>query len=69
MDGEFDETALKRRLEDLQIEHRTLDEEVSALAACGVSDQLKLVRLKRRKLSLKDEIFRLEDILNPDIIA
>lgn len=69
MDGEFDETALKRQLEDLQLEHRTLDEEVSALAECGVTDQLKLVRLKRRKLYLKDEIYRLEDILNPDIIA
>jgi len=69
MDGEFDETALKRRLEDLQIEHRALDEEVTALGACGVIDQLKIVRLKRRKLALKDEIFRLEDILNPDIIA
>jgi hypothetical protein len=36
---------------------------------CGVVDQLKIMRLKRRKLALKDEIFRLEDILNPDIIA
>lgn len=69
MDGEFDETVLKRRLEDLQIEHRALDEEVSALTACGVIDQLKVARLKRRKLALKDEIFRIEDLLNPDIIA
>lgn len=69
MDGQFDETALKRRLEELQREHRTLDEEVKALTMCGVVDQLKVMRLKRRKLQLKDEIFRVEDILNPDIIA
>lgn len=69
MDGEFDETALKRRLDELQSEHRALDAEVSALTMCGVVDQLKVMRLKRRKLVLKDEIFRIEDLLNPDIIA
>ncbi len=69
MDGEFDFLALERRLEELQREHRALDEEVRALTMCGVVDQLKVMRLKRRKLTLKDEIYRIEDILNPDIIA
>lgn len=69
MDGEFDEAALKRRLDELNREHRDLDEEVKALTMCGVVDQLKVMRLKRRKLQLKDEIFRVEDLLNPDIIA
>jgi hypothetical protein len=69
MDGEFDEAALRRRLEELESEHRELDEEVKALTMCGVVDQLKVMRLKRRKLALKDEIFRVADILNPDIIA
>lgn len=69
MDGEFDEAALQRRLNELQREHRDLDEEVKALTMCGVVDQLKVMRLKRRKLQLKDEIFRVEDMLNPDIIA
>lgn len=69
MDGEVDELVLIQRLEALRSEHRGLDDEVRALTMCGVVDQLKIMRLKRRKLSLKDEIFRLEDILNPDIIA
>jgi hypothetical protein len=69
MDGQFDETAMKRRLEELQREHRALDDEVGALTMCGVVDQLKVMRLKRRKLVLKDAIFQLEDMLNPDIIA
>ncbi|MEQ8406050.1 MAG: DUF465 domain-containing protein [Oceanicaulis sp.] len=69
MDGEFDEAALQRRLDELQREHRDLDDEVKALTMCGVVDQLKVMRLKRRKLQLKDEIFRVEDMLNPDIIA
>jgi hypothetical protein len=43
-------------LEELQREHRALDEEVRALTMCGVVDQLKVMRLKRRKLTLKDEI-------------
>lgn len=69
MDGEFDEDALRARLDELHGEHRALDDEVRALTMCGVVDQLKVMRLKRRKLSLKDEIFRIEDMLNPDIIA
>lgn len=69
MDGEFDETVLRERLDALRNEHRALDDEVRALTMCGVVDQLKIMRLKRRKLALKDEIYRLEDILNPDIIA
>ena len=69
MDGEFDEAALRRRLEELENEHRELDDEVKALTMCGVVDQLKVMRLKRRKLALKDEIFRVADLLNPDIIA
>ena len=69
MDGEVDVAALERRLVELQDEHRALDDEVRALTMCGVIDQLKVMRLKRRKLSLKDEIYQIEDILNPDIIA
>jgi hypothetical protein len=69
MDGEFDEAALRRRLAELESEHRALDDEVKALTMCGVVDQLKVMRLKRRKLALKDEIFRVADMLNPDIIA
>jgi hypothetical protein len=32
-------------------------------------DQIQIMRLKRRKLYLKDRIFYLEDQLTPDIIA
>lgn len=69
MDGHVDEGALRRRLQELEREHRALDEEVRALTMCGVVDQLKVMRLKRQKLQLKDEIFRIEDLLHPDIIA
>ena len=60
---------LRKKLDVLKKEHRALDHEVDALIENGVADQLKVVRLKKRKLFLKDEIMRLEDQINPDIIA
>ncbi|GGG91030.1 hypothetical protein GCM10007420_02820 [Glycocaulis albus] len=69
MFGDLDEDALIAKLAELRREHRALDAEVRAAQECGVVDQLKLVRLKRRKLMLKDMIFAIEDQLNPDIIA
>ena len=35
----------------------------------GPADQLRLTRLKKRKLQLKDQISQIEDTLLPDIIA
>lgn len=57
------------RLEVLRREHRDLDEAIHALETSGRGDQLALRRLKKQKLSLKDQITRLEDRLIPDIIA
>jgi hypothetical protein len=56
-------------LECLKAEHRRLDEEIAALAADPGSDQLELVRLKRRKLRLKDQIQMISNNNIPDIIA
>lgn len=69
MFGDLDEDQLLAKLEELRREHRSLDAEVRAAQECGVIDQLKMMRLKRRKLMLKDQIFMIEDQLNPDIIA
>ena len=56
-------------LEALRAEHRALDEQIAALSAEGVTDQLELARLKRRKLFLKDKIQLVLDSNTPDIIA
>ena len=69
MDGELDYTGLRERLEALRGQHRDLDSQVRVAQENGLIDQLKLVRLKRQKLQLKDEITFIEDQLNPDIIA
>jgi hypothetical protein len=63
-----DETAAQQ-LAALKLEHRALDEQITALIAGGVTDQLELARLKKRKLRLKDEIERMRDRSVPDIIA
>lgn len=65
----MDDAELGRRLELLRVEHRDLDDSITALREAGSVDQLQLARLKKRKLRLRDEIAMLEDELIPDIIA
>ncbi len=60
---------LQMRLELLKIEHRDLDEAITALVEAGNSDQLRAARLKKRKLQLRDRIILIENQLIPDIIA
>jgi len=56
-------------LADLKEEHRRIDTEITALEETGVIDVLKVRRLKKVKLSMKDQIVFLENQLTPDIIA
>ena len=65
----MNEEELRKRLEILRIEHRDLDAAIDALSAGGVTDQLQVARLKKRKLRLRDQIAMIEDYLIPDIIA
>jgi hypothetical protein len=65
----IERSSLAARLEYLREEHRALDAAVDALRSDSIIDQLKIARLKKRKLSLKDQIAFLEDQMNPDIIA
>lgn len=64
-----EEEALRRRLLLLKEEHRDLDAAILALVQGGSYDQLQIMRLKKKKLQLKDEITRIEDQILPDIIA
>lgn len=65
----MDDAELERRVEQLRLEHRDLDDAIAALAAMATPDQVQLARLKKRKLLLKDQIGRIEALLIPDIIA
>jgi hypothetical protein len=60
---------LRVMLARLKQEHRDLDSAINALEDSGRADALQLKRLKKKKLSLRDEISRVEDQLLPDIIA
>ncbi len=64
-----DRDTLLRKLHELRSEHRDLDTVIARLAEQGAFDQLQMVRLKKRKLLLKDEIGWLESHLIPDSIA
>lgn len=60
---------LAARLASLREQHRDLDAAIDSLAGSPQADQLRLRRLKKQKLLLKDEIQKLEDGLIPNIIA
>ena len=69
MNDDMSEESMELRLADLRQDHADLDAAVQAIALSPLPDMLLIARLKRKKLALKDEIARIEDMLNPDIIA
>ncbi|MDI1279833.1 MAG: hypothetical protein ACI9YM_000823 [Brevundimonas sp.] len=64
-----DQLALLARLKTLQTEHADLDASIDALGQLPIPDQLRIARLKRKKLLLRDEIAKVENRILPDIIA
>jgi hypothetical protein len=69
-DAEDEELAAVRlELARLRQEHEDLDHAVEALRTLPAPDQLRIARLKKRKLVLKDQIAKLENRLTPDLIA
>ena len=56
----------QRRLIELRIEHADLDAMVDRMSHEPELDELMMRRLKKRRLSLRDEISRLEHELTPD---
>ena len=65
----MDQEEIKRRIIELQIEHRDLDEAIDRLSDQFGVDDLALRRMKKRKLQIKDSVSRLEMGLVPDIPA
>lgn len=64
-----EDLALRARLKELQLEHADLDASIDALGHMPIPDQLMIARLKRKKLTLRDEIVKVENRILPDIIA
>jgi hypothetical protein len=63
------DVALRAKLQALLQQHRDLDIAIQSLEETGTVDQLRLRRLKKMKLDLKDKITTIENLLIPDIIA
>jgi hypothetical protein len=66
---EIEKEALVRRINELALEHRDLDEVIERLANGTETDDLQIRRLKKWKLQLKDQITALEGRLTPDLRA
>jgi hypothetical protein len=60
---------IRSQIAALREEHQDLDDAVRALENRPMPDQLQIARLKKKKLTLRDQIAKLEDKLTPDIIA
>jgi hypothetical protein len=60
---------IRRRIIELEVEHRDLDAVIDTLVKDGRHQELQLRRLKKRKLQLKDHITLLKMQLVPDIPA
>ena len=65
----YDQSRLKEKLNELTNRHSELDDAIERINEKIPFDQVKLQRLKKRKLVLKDEITKLNSQILPDIIA
>ena len=61
-----DEKKLLQELDMVRAEHRTVDLAINELNG---ADMIRIQKLKKRKLQLRDRISMLESMMYPDIIA
>lgn len=55
----------ERQLIELRMEHADLDASIDQLSLSTPVDELMLRRLKKRRLALRDQIQRIERLLDP----
>ncbi|PLW75248.1 YdcH family protein [Cohaesibacter celericrescens] len=64
-----EEEEIRAKMAQLKTEHSDLDIAIQAMVERPGGNALPIQRMKKKKLSLKDDIQRLENRLFPDIIA
>jgi hypothetical protein len=69
-DGMADQDQAELRLSAARLkqEHEDYDVAINAMIATGC-DALRIQRMKKKKLAIKDKLTRIEDQVIPDIIA
>jgi hypothetical protein len=60
---------LQHKLDKLKKDHQYLSDEIDRIRASSMVDDLRVHRLKKEKLLLKDQIAKIDGMLTPDIIA
>lgn len=60
---------LKHQLDKLTQEHRELDQMIERMMNERIVNQIAVMRLKKRKLLIKDQIIRVRAQMLPDILA
>jgi hypothetical protein len=60
---------LSKKLEIMRRAHRSLEEKIMNLGKERPYDEFSVLRIKKEKLALRDQIANIENQLYPDIIA
>lgn len=60
---------IRNQLALLRQQHLDLSAAVEAMETMPLPNQVRIMRLKKQKLALRDQISKLESQLTPDIIA
>jgi hypothetical protein len=66
---DVDDEWMRKKLTELYDEHRRLDDIINHITREATVDYVQMQRLKKHKLSLRDQIHKIESELLPDIIA
>lgn len=66
---ENQEREIRAEIAELLSEHRDLDDMIARVSERAPFDQLQMQRMKKRKLAIKDQLSRLNNMLIDDIIA
>ena len=66
---EHEQLSLLAKLKELRVMNADLDDLIDRLSHDATMDQIRLRRLKKRKLQLKDAITRMESNIIPDLNA
>lgn len=69
MNNKIDKEQLQEQLAELSQRHETLDQEIDALHRQVYSNQLHITRLKKQKLTIKEQIEKIKSALIPNQLA